>query len=860
VETMSAMMICTVCASGRPPLFPDALVYLVEGGGSANATSVPYSCRELQAILELRNVTSASGETTTSSTTCASLQRLARSTCGCVSCTNVYQDACPLQADNKCGNYDPLLDPSQLCLNVNDNDCVDCDPYREAFRNCQECTEAGGAWCPGDALCAFAPLPNWLPGFVKYGSCDELSWLTASEQCDPNTTTTSTPDGVYHDPLVAANAWAYDMIRVNRVWEQRITGRGVRIRINDDGVDAFHSEFQGRFDWNASCEHSQAYTPTSSSDTATARSNGSTTMNPSFAAQPIRDTHGTSCASIAAGSGNNGACAVGIAPGSILSSCKILSDDGDLVSDYPQSLSRYVSKHDISSNSFGYTGCHSSSAIGRRQRRHTLQRDSGRQLQSDSNDTEVDACPFAPDSIPCQECNDFSGDLSDACAAAIAQYCSNSIMYDSDPACVEHLELFASCEFNSLTGPEQEQLARGIRLGRNGLGILFVFPSGNDRNYGNYASYTAFGNSRFVMSVGAVNRWGYPASYSSPGAGVFVSAPGGDADSRSNWITALAAVGDTESCHDAGYGTSFATPVVAGVLALVLEVNPTLSWRDAQGLLAVTSRKIQPLADDGDSQTADSDDWAMNGAGLWHSYRYGFGVADADAAVDRARRWRNYGKERFVAVESGRNLSIPIVDSATSTVVSSVRVETNLTVESVVAYLNLVDSSRGHLRITLVSPSGTESVLTPGQRPENQQVGHERWKLMTVRSWGEGSMGNWTLFVTDIEAGDVSSCSDLPLNFEGADGNADHLTCSDVQESSGMETYCQNVDIAISCCSCGGGQNSTVVKSMLHSWMLMVYGHDPSDLRPTPSSTSDATSLLPTATIFLVVSFIIASW
>jgi subtilisin family serine protease len=851
-----ATAICTVCASGRAPLFPDALVYLVEGGGgSTNVTSVPYSCRELQSILELRNVTTtnpnSSGED--GGATCSSLQRLARTTCGCVACTDVYQDACPLQADNKCGNYDPLLDPTQLCLDVSRNDCVDCDPYRGAFRTCAACAAAGGAWCPQDALCAYAPLPNWLPGFVKHGSCDELSWLTSPDQCDNNHTRTQ--DWVYHDPLAAANHWAYEMIRISSVWEQGITGRGVRIRVNDDGVDAYHSEFQGRFDWNASCEHSQAYP---SSDTATARLNGSSSSgtNPSFAAQPIRDTHGTSCASIAAGAGNNGACAVGIAPGATLSSCKIVSDDGELISDYPQSLSRFVSRHDISSNSFGYSGCHAASTAGGRRRRRMLLRNARRQLQSDSNNAETDACPFAPGSIPCQECVDFSGDLSDACVAAIAQHCSNSIRYEADqPACVEHLELFAACEFNSLTGPEQQQLARGIRLGRDGRGILYVFPSGNDRNYGNYASYTAFGNSRFVISVGAVNRRGHPASYSSPGAGVFVSAPGGDSDARSNWITALAGIGGTESCHDAGYGTSFATPVVAGVLALVLEVNPTLSWRDAQGLLAVTSRKIQPLADGDDNRTADNNDWTMNAAGLWHSYRYGFGVVDAEAAVDRARRWRNYGKERFVSVESGRNLSIPIIDSGTSTVVSSLRVETNLTVESVVVYLNLVDSSRGHLRITLVSPSGAESVLTPGQRPENEQVGHERWKLMTVRSWGEGSIGNWTLFITDVEPGDVSACVDLPWN----DGNSNSrgLTCAEMQDE--METSCPDVDIAIACCVCGGGQNSTEVKSRLHSWMLVIYGHDPGDLGPTPSGSSHATSLLPPTAIFLLV-FIVASW
>jgi hypothetical protein len=43
------------------------------------------------------------------------------------------------------------------------------------------------------------------------------------------------------------------MINVVPVWEQSFFGSGVRVRINDNGVDSTHSEFQGRFDSDASC-------------------------------------------------------------------------------------------------------------------------------------------------------------------------------------------------------------------------------------------------------------------------------------------------------------------------------------------------------------------------------------------------------------------------------------------------------------------------------------------------------------------------------------------------------------------------------------------------------------------------------
>ena len=51
-------------------------------------------------------------------------------------------------------------------------------------------------------------------------------------------------------------------------------------------------------------------------------------------------------------------------------------------------------------------------------------------------------------------------------------------------------------------------------------------------------------------------------------------------------------------------GTSAATPMVAGVAALILEANPALTWREVRYILATTARKNDP-ADSG---------WQTNGA------------------------------------------------------------------------------------------------------------------------------------------------------------------------------------------------------------------------------------------------------
>jgi subtilisin family serine protease len=83
-------------------------------------------------------------------------------------------------------------------------------------------------------------------------------------------------------------------------------------------------------------------------------------------------------------------------------------------------------------------------------------------------------------------------------------------------------------------------------------------------------------------------------------------------------------------------GTSFAAPIVSGVIALILEANPTLGYRDIQTILAMSAVKF----DD-----PNGTDWVYNNAKNWNgggmhaSHDYGFGKVDARAAVRLAENW-----------------------------------------------------------------------------------------------------------------------------------------------------------------------------------------------------------------------------
>ena len=264
-----------------------------------------------------------------------------------------------------------------------------------------------------------------------------------------------------------------------------------------------------------------------------------------------------------------------------------------------------------------------------------------------------------------------------------------------------------------LSDDGRSAITRGIQEGRDGKGIIYVFAAGNEFNIGEDVNMEGWLNTRFTLIIGAVGKNGYHASYSTAGAAVFVSGPGGDLPDYFGNVMAATIGG---RCVDATVGTSFAAPAVAGAIALILEVNPDLTWRDVQGILASTSQQVYP----------DDPSWVINGGGYAHSYKFGFGVVDAAKAAASASAWPTFGPEKQIMIRSGQ-IDIPIPDQNDSgeadnftltvevaDVINATGADTVI-IESVVVYLSVNHSSRGDLKVVLVSPAGTESILSPGK-------------------------------------------------------------------------------------------------------------------------------------------------
>ena len=300
--------------------------------------------------------------------------------------------------------------------------------------------------------------------------------------------------------------------------------------------------------------------------------------------------------------------------------------------------------------------------------------------------------------------------------------------------------------------------------GRNGLGNVITWAAGNGLSNDDDSNLDAYANSRFTISVTAVDHDGDQTDYGEPGANVLIASP---SDGSGVGITTTDLEGNSGYTND-DYtsnfgGTSSATPLVSGVVALMLEANPNLTWRDVQQILVESARK----------NDASDSGWNSNGAGLEFNHKYGFGVVDAGHAVSLATSWTTLGPE--VNVSSGQiTVSQSIPDNAPTTPVTSTHtISESLVVESVEVIFDADHPYRSDLDVTLISPDGTESELVNYFANRDSNNDYNEWLFSSVQHWGEISTGTWTLEVYDDGNNDVGTWNHWELVIHGTEVDLD---------------------------------------------------------------------------------------
>ncbi|MBL6795159.1 MAG: S8 family serine peptidase, partial [Synechococcus sp. BS307-5m-G34] len=331
---------------------------------------------------------------------------------------------------------------------------------------------------------------------------------------------------------------------------------------------------------------------------------------------------------------------------------------------------------------------------------------------------------------------------------------------------------FDSPQFSPLVQALTNGVQQGRDNGTNALGINWVFSAGNSRTLGDSTNYHGFQSSRFVTTVASTDRRGNTSFFSTPGASILVSAFGEDL------YTSLLGAENT-----AGYGnfdgTSAAAPLVSGVIALMLEANPDLGYRDVQTILAYSARQV---IDDGFKFNAASN-W--NGGGLHISHDQGFGLVDAHSAVRLAESWSaapstSANEQRAIQSIKG---SAAIPDNSVSGVSLSTLIDRALDLEWAEVELDILHPRITDLVVELISPSGTVARLInrPTVSPTNpsgdsaQDGLPDRIVFSTSASLfrGESSLGNWTLKVSDRNKDITGTLRQWGLNLYGSQPSDD---------------------------------------------------------------------------------------
>jgi kexin len=331
-------------------------------------------------------------------------------------------------------------------------------------------------------------------------------------------------------------------------------------------------------------------------------------------------------------------------------------------------------------------------------------------------------------------------------------------------------------------------ITTGITSGRNNRGALYFWAAGNGGDeiqpgtgiFVDNSNLDGQANYHGVIAVAAIGNDDKKAPYSEEGANLWISAHSegssgvaiattdimGSAGYNPNRNAPLFGTGFNNNYTNIFNGTSAATPLAAGVAALVLEANPQLTWRDVRYILATTARKVDPT----------DTDWATNGAGREFNHKYGFGAVDATRAVRRARNFSSLSPflESSIFPYSGGpqtiNGSTGEVNATTVNVSSSPVAK----IEYVEIVVNITSPSTdpsggsGELEIVLTSEAGTSAVLAIphiclSESDRTSCADYNDWRFGAAIFLDEDSNQVWTLQIRD--RCNLATCSNFNASF-----------------------------------------------------------------------------------------------
>jgi len=349
----------------------------------------------------------------------------------------------------------------------------------------------------------------------------------------------------------------------------------------------------------------------------------------------------------------------------------------------------------------------------------------------------------------------------------------------------------ASALYFSLSLRQRAAITRAARQGRGGKGCVVLFAAGNANrpvngtiNERGWAGNVVRGNTNWlngfavhpdVIAVAATTSLGKKAAYSNWGNAISVAAPSNNAP-PGVWLpeagyvftgpeirTALPGLGvvTSDRIGASGYeggdltstfgGTSSACPVVAGVAALILSINPFLTSQEVRQILQDTADKI--VDTDADPQLGlQLGTYDANGYSQW----FGYGKVNAARAVKvaRDRLPTPLIPNQWVNLQNTSPVNIP--DFSLRGITSLIQVREPQLLRDLRVTVEVDHEYLGDLSIQLQPPQGEPILLqsrTLGQATQLQYTYSVQTTPLLRNLLGQSARGTWQLKLTDHAPG-----------------------------------------------------------------------------------------------------------
>lgn len=307
-------------------------------------------------------------------------------------------------------------------------------------------------------------------------------------------------------------------------------------------------------------------------------------------------------------------------------------------------------------------------------------------------------------------------------------------------------------------------------------GVIVVFSAGNSGS-GESTITGNFKKAPWVITVAAGDKDGQLADFSSRGvkgkSGVVsvdgetftwedrptITAPGVDVISTRASLSSLSALSITddsevmEASHVPYYtsmsGTSMSAPHISGVVALMLEANPNLTWREVKSILQKTATNMPG-----------KEAWEV-GAGYVNAYAAVQSVVNTQLAFgETTKLQREFNAYALTSIQADYSESVPFSPVGEN---DGILIPVNVNASMVMVNANVDDNTVG---LSLVSPSGktySSSIALPvlGQN---------------IAVTAPAEFGNWTLKAHGI--GGVSGVDVDPAGLTNGYGLPSEITAN----------------------------------------------------------------------------------